>query len=299
MHLEYNDVHLELLQIDRLDRENVYDPSGTDLMYVRWRISATCVYSPGGRYPVGTAVTSINPDTIAVATGKTVSPRNRGVRGQLPKNYSVQQEENTTRTEVGRTALLTDVELRTRLSIPRAPLKIWAYDVDGKPVYLLICPKAGYPCDPINGPKPLGPPDIVDVTGEGLTFGVHFQVECATLPNPDASDQLILSHRWQMIHEHDEDYYLTRVIDGEVVFNASLLQAFELNPDVFRSQLFHPIPLGFRREIPLVTLSPDGNTLKYRVVDTDTSITFDPADSGATRMQIAEHLEYTQPIRFL
>lgn len=293
MHLEYNDVHLELLEIEQMERHNVYDPSGTDLLYVRWVISASCVYSPSGRWPVGTAVTSLSPDTTAQVAGNTVRPQNRRVRAEPPKDYFLAQEENVKGTPNGYTALYTDVELRTRLSLPRRPLKIWAYDTTGKPAYLLICPKPGYVCDPNNGPKPLGPPDIVDVTGEGLTFGVHFQVECATLPNPDVNDQLILSHRWQMRHESDENHYLTRVVDGEVVFNASLLEAYDLNPDWFRSQLFHAIPLGFRRQVPVVTLSPDGNVLKYTITDVDTTITFDPGDTGATQIAISERVQYS------
>ena len=74
--------------------------------------------------------------------------------------------------------------------------------------------------------------------------------------------------------------------------DASLLEAYELNPDWFRSQLFHPIPLGFRRHVPVVTLSPDGNTLKYTVTDTDTSVVFDAGDTGATQMDIVERVKY-------
>lgn len=294
MHLEYNTVSLELLSLDRVERHNVYDPSGTDLMYVKWLISATCVYSPGG-LPVGTAITNITPYTRREATGNTITPNRRQVRGDFPFLSTTAQEENVRGQQPGYTALITDVELRTKLALPRKPLKIWAYDTDGQEIIWLQCPKAGFPCDPINGPRPLGPPDVVDATGEGLTFGVHFQVECATLPVPDGSDQLVLSHRWQMSHESNEDHYLTRMIDGEVVFNAALLQAYKLNPDWFRNQFFHPIPLGFRRHVPLVTLSPDGNVLKYRVEDVDTSITFDAGDSGATQIQIAENLHYEPP----
>lgn len=299
MHLEYAGVSLELLELQLVERENVYDPSKTDLLYIKWLVSAVCLYSPGGRWPVATAVTEITPDTTAELLGFTTRAAG-AVRGAVPsRRASVPQEENVVGSPIGRTAIVTDVELRTRLALPRQELVIWAFDTNGQKIYWVRAPKAGFPCDPINGPKPLGPPDVVDVTGEGLTFGVHFQIEFATLPNPDASDQLVLSHRWQMTHESDDDHYLTRVINGEVVFNAALLEGFQIEPDWLRSQFFHPIPLGFQRLGPTVSLSPDGNVLKYEIADRDTSVTFDPGDSGASRMQIVERLNYQQPIRFL
>lgn len=297
MELEYNGVKLELLTLERVERENVYDASKTDLLYVRWTIGATCVYSPGGRYPVGTAVTQLSKSTIAEAYDGTQRLSRTFSRGNPPGGVVVKQEQNVrTPQPIGQTALLTDVELRLLLSQPRKKLLISSFDVNGDPVIWLQCPKNDdYPCDPANGPKPLGPPDVIDATGEGLTFGVYFQIECATLPVPDGSDQLILSHRWQMTHEHDENFYLTRRIDGEVIFHAGLLEFYNITPDLFRSQLFHPIPLGFRRGLPVITLSPDGNVLKYTVTDTDTEITFDPGDTGAAQMSIVEKVQYNTP----
>lgn len=194
--------------------------------------------------------------------------------------------------------ILTDLTLRNRLMTPRGKLTItgfdWSAGNDARPKTLafLESPKPPYVCDPANGPHPIAC-DVIQ--GNDMSMAVYFEIQTAVLPCEDQSDRLVLSHRWQMSHTHDENQYLARVIDGEVVLNGSMINTFGINPDFLRSQLFHPIPAGCYRTVPHVTPSVDGLTYTYQTIDTDQTITFDAGDSGATHIEIAEKLAYYRP----
>lgn len=198
--------------------------------------------------------------------------------------------------------ILTDITLRNRLMTQGKKLRIYGWDhhargvtglVDNEgKVLLLESPKGDYRTDPNLGPHPVAL-DIID--GSDNSFAVFFQIKTAVLPCEDNSDRLVLSHTWQASHTHDEDQYLTRVMDGEIVFNGSMITTLGVNIDNVRSQFFLPIPPGCYRTIEHVTPSTDGLTLNYRYSDHDQTIVFDAGDSGATRIDIAEKLGYYMP----
>ncbi len=326
MELEYNGVRLELLSLERVERVNVYTRDGMDLLYTNWFVSASCVYAAGG-YPVGTAVKSLGANASAsLYPSGADRERANGLRGSNPTTDPVDQTRNNPPPsyrepggsdftgefagkefaylrdygtsvhpyENGYPAAMTDAVINNRLMTPRKELKITAYDKDGKPVVWLQSPRPGYKVDAANGPFPIAC-SVVEATGEGQSFGVHFQIKTAIVPvDPDA-ERLILSHRWQMTHTHDEDYYLTRVIQGEIIFHPAVVDKYEVRPDWFRNQLIHPIPLGFQRKNPVVAMSSDGLTLAYTVHDVDPTVTFDPGNSGATQIHIAEKMGYNSP----
>lgn len=319
MDIEYNGVLLEMLEMVECSRDAVYDASGTDLLYIRWRIGVIATLGSGG-YPHATAVdfankgnTLLNVTTDLTGSGALVD--RDGVIGRDPNQYAwdaVKQSHAVHPGEQRNQAFITDHELRMRLMQPRKRLKITAYNPNGLKYIWLESPRPlsnepqlnsrparfdpsqdqqGLQVDANNGPKPLKC-DIVQPAGEGNTFGVHFVIETCTVPAPTHSERLVLSHRWESQHTHDDDHYLTRVVHGTVRFNGSILQNGDQQPDWYRSQFFHPIPLGFRRTIPDVKLSEDGLVLTYTIVDTDPTVTFDPGDSGATQITIAENLNY-------
>lgn len=309
MHLEYNGVSMELLQLDQVSREAVYSSDGQDLLYVKWIIGATCVYAPGG-YPVGTAVINPNPDTKdELYPSANLRNNNRDVRGRNPQVWPFEQAVNTlggqNRLQPSHTAVVTDVELKSRLWTPRQKLRLWVWDgglgegdaTRGNRQVWMESPRGDFPTDMAGGPKPLAV-DVVTAAGEGLNFGVHFQIMTHLSPCPEGSDRLILSHRWQMSHHPDEDQYLSRIIEGEVVFNQAVLLQADYNPDWLRSQFLHPIPLGFKRKNVDVVQSSDGSTIRYTIVDTDSTIMFDAGDSGATEIEIIENVSYANPFRY-
>lgn len=295
MELEYAGVNLELLTLDRVSRRAVYTQDQADLLYIEWIIGATCVYARGG-YPVGTAALDLTRAAQNDLRGS--GWPDGGVRGADP-NLPVEFPQVANRGaaffgSAGLNGVETDVDLKTRLWLPRQRFVISAYSTAGQKVVWLESPRNGAPCDAANGPHPLSV-DVVDATGDGATLGVHFQIKTCVPPCPAESDRLVLSHRWQMTHAHDENYYLTRIVKGEIVFNGSVVHKYGLRPDAVRSQFIHPIPLGFRRGGPQIVQSSDGLTIGYTIVDTDASVTFDAGDSGATHMDIVEKVSYESP----
>ena len=346
MIFQYNGVNLQMVSLDRVLREPVYDPSNTDLLYIKWTIAATCIYSPGGwphatalvggpdkqepGLPQGPTYNLVSPAGVpgnikterstlgnepVMATGtQPTMPNDPGdtsrptggsdtgapPTGQFPLSRgpvagSQQLPPGSPPVEQETRAYMTDTELRTRLWLPRRQLRI-GWPKDDNPVgpagWWLVAPAANRLVDPANGPFPVAV-DVVDMGGEGVTFGVSIQIVAHTPATPE--DVLVLSHRWEMTHVHDDSGYLTRIIDGIIIFNGAEVNASGVQPDWLRNQFFMPIPLGFRRYLDPVTASPDGLTIRYRIRDVDQTVVFDPGDSGATQMDIQETVEYIVP----
>jgi hypothetical protein len=343
MIFEYNGVPLQMVSLDRVLREPVYDPSNTDLLYIKWTIAATCVFSPNGwphatatggnRTPAAPAAPQVSLNTLKTAGGPgdpysllelargtppatqsggtdTFNNNGPGLGGPVPGG-PVASSGTIDHTSFGpgvpppnftphpagnpeSVGYITDTELRTRLWLPRKKLKIgWpAHGPGGQTGWWLVAPADGRRVDPANGPFPLAL-DVVEMAGEGLTFGVHYQIAVHTPATKE--DLLVLSHRWEMTHVHDDNHYLTRITDGVVVFNGAEVDASGVSPDWLRNQFFLPIPLGFRRYLEPVTESPDGLTIRYRIRDVDETVVFSPGDSGAAHMDIQESVEYVLP----
>lgn len=326
MRLTYNGVELHLMSLQMCERTNVYTPDNTDLLYVKWRIGATCVFSTGGN-PFGTAAADLSeatkdeiygrlspalssgtaappsgPVSYPGSTGGTPTLSNRGRAGAsaligAPPSLVPWRQNKTGRPDLV-TGAMSDVEARNRLFVPRRPLKISTIDAQGQEITWLESPRYGQPCDANNGPRPIGV-DVVSVAGEGAGLGLYFQIETCVPPCPYGSDNAVLAHRWEMTHSYNASYHLTRVTRGAVIFDTGLIQALGFDVDLLRPQFFHPIPLGFRRYVPAISLSMDGSTLTYEIADVDEEICFDPAKSGATHIDIQENMGYRTPWRFL
>lgn len=315
MKFEYNGVAMDLVEITEYQRECVYSDDGADLLYVKHRIGAVCMMAAGG-WPAGLSVnrSTPTPKTTPDLTGQPRRPAGAAneVRGRnvTPYDFPKQTPTLANASSLYHPGFYTDQEVRMRLSIPRKKLKIEAYHPDGKKYTWLESPRPfpenrelrnkpgaaydGTTTDAANGPIPLRV-DIVNPAGEGTSMGVHFMVETCLVPVAPEEERLILSHRWEVQHTHDDDHYLTRITRGQVVFNGGLTRLTGQSPDWFRSQFFHPVPLGFVRKVPEVVASSDGLSVHYTITDTDPHCTFDPGDSGATSMDIVESLNYLQP----
>lgn len=308
MFLEYNDVSLKCLDLQRYSRRSVYSPDGADLLYVRTVLGVMATYAPGG-YPRMPSVTNIGGDTENVMGGRdntvqilTQLPRGTpdptgGRSGTVDTVPTLESDLPGSQRLAGPffSGPQTDVELRNRLLMPRKKLILWAYDKrDGKAVRWLESPRSTMSTDATNGPIPISC-DVVSAAGEPNSVGVFFQVQTDVSPCPIGSDRAVLSHRWEMSHTADENFYLTRIIRGEIIFNGAYINTFSVNPDSLRNQFIHPIPVGFSRGIPQVSQSADGLTIRYIVTDTDPTIMFSPGDSGATQIQILEKIALYKP----
>lgn len=296
MYLQYGAVKLKVLDLTRFERETVWSDDGADLLYVRNTIGVTAVYAPGGN-PVLTSLARkslITQDTVA-GQDATADILEKDHRPLAPPLEQPHLESDLTAAQLAAlpmdkraTGPETDVELRLLLTLPRQTLILWAYSREtGEPFKWLESPRPGFETDAANGPKPLSV-DVVSASGEPNSIAVHFQVQTDMSPCPAGGDQLVLSHRWEMTHTHDEDQYLTRIIRGRIVFNGAVYRHAKINPDFVRAQFLHPVPIGYVRTVPRVCASSDGLTIEYQIHDTDPKITFDPGNSGATRVAIRE-----------
>lgn len=317
MYLQYGNVILKVIDLLRYDREGIYTPDKTELLHVRHTIGVSCTYAPGGD-PAMPSVVQLSPDTAAVLNGNdrtavVVSQNLRALNpGQTAEVFADPRLETddgtiTTLSTAGglaygtapvrqhHTGPQTDAELRYRLMIPRQKLILWAYDRQtGDPIRWLESPRTGMTTDATFGPLPIGNP-VVSAAGEPNSIGVYFEVQTEMLPCATGSDRMVLSHRWQTSHSGDDNNYLTRIIRGEIIFNGEYVHTFGINPDDYRNQFIHPIPVGFVRKVPEVSQSTDGLTIRYTITDTDPTIVFDAGDSGATQLSIMEKVLYNVP----
>lgn len=309
MEVDYGTISLRVLDFSMYSRQAVYTQDEADLLYVKHSLGFSGVYAPGGT-PGLDSVAALSPETAARLNRTDSTSRILGVSpggvdpGTAPAPGIFDppvMEPRAGGMPVGtpafgqRTGPETDAELYLRLMTPRQRLVVWAFDRQtGGRIAWLESPRPGFSVDAANGPKPVAC-DIISVAGEPHSVGVYYQIETYQPPCPVGSDRLILSHRWEVSHGHDDDYYLTRVITGTVVFHAGVRDLIGIHPDRIRNQFLHPIPLGFRRGLPEITQSSDGLTIHYVITDTDPTIIFAPGDSGATQIDIKEKFQYTTP----
>ncbi len=299
MKVTYNDIPMRLLEINEYSREAVYDPSNTDLLYLTHRLNVSVEVFPNG-YPVGLAQREI-PDNVEDEM-RSVRPAAIGGGGAASfvgkevdaPDYDGPHAETVT--DFGnQPAFVTDKVIAYRLGLPRKKLKVSAYHPNGKEYVWLESPRPGMLTDATNGPHVLclnpGAP-----SGEGTSLTLNFQIETSIPPVDIEAERPILSHRWATEISHDENYYPTRTVKGVVVFNAAVLNNYPWNPDSFRNQLFHPIPLGYRRGLGPVLFDPSGIIMTYEFSDTLVECVFDPANTGATMMEIVEDVVYKSPL---
>lgn len=306
MELDYGPVHLVAGDLTMYKRENAYTPDGSNLVGVDHTVGFLGTYGYGGD-PVMPSVKALSPNTVGKMTGTDLTaaglradPRGRDPSAPLAAGAVLNppnMESDFVATDPTEffTGPQTDVELSHWLTRPRQKLILWAYDKQtGRRVRWLESPRPGMKVDVNGGPFPISH-DVVNASGEPNTVAVHFQVTTRVSPCPIGSDRLVIAHQWQMTHAPDENGYLSRVIEGEVVFHMGVMSVISARPDLIMNQFIHPIPLGFQRKPPTVTLSPRGDTVKYTIIDVDPTIIFSPGDSGAASIQIMERHELQVP----
>jgi len=305
MYMQLGKTYLRVIELTRFEREAVWDESETDLLWFDTKLGVVTTAAPGG-LPRMDSWFGPNPKAILTdpkGNDPTAANLRRSLRGPAPVGLDVAVPlesgdlVNEPEDEANwRSGAETDANLIVRLMQPRQKLILWAYERQtGKPFRWLESPRPGMVVDANNGPITLSA-DVVSAIGQPESVAVHVQVQTFVPPCPAGTDKFILSHRWTVAHEPDENHYLSRIVEGTVRFHAGALIAAGVQPDWFRRQLLHPIPVGFERKPPRAALSPDGLTLKYRVVDTDPTITFDPGNSGATFIDIQEKVTYNSPL---
>lgn len=298
MRIESNGVNLHVLELQRYARRNVLTPDQARVRYIEHLLAASCVYAPGGT-PALPSLTAMDPAFLRRLQGndRTKDALAGGGRGVDPAlaPVSLENPAGGVRLPTLFSGAETDHELFHRLMQPQKKFILWATDRrTGREIRWLESPRQGFELDADNGPMPLSC-DVVGVSGEGHSVGVLYQIRTCLPPCPERSDRFVLAHSWQMTHAHDDDYYLTRVIQGEIVFHPGVVRLNEIRPDLIRNQFIHPIPLGYRRGVPEITASSDGLTIRYTITDTNPTVVFAPGDSGCTQVDVKERCNLITP----
>jgi peptidoglycan hydrolase-like protein with peptidoglycan-binding domain len=168
----------------------------------------------------------------------------------------------------------TETAVRNWLSQARGQL---IYSVGG--VEVLRSPAQGATVDAANGPVPVVQ-SVVAAHGE-KTFEVTLTI--TTCVNEGSSTSPLLSNRWRMVHDIDQDGYTTRTVIGHAVFRSDRLAARNAAPDDFRAYLFFPIPNNCRRNGVHVEQSEDGLEVAYSFTDQETAVNI--IAPGVTRIE--------------
>lgn len=249
--LIYNGIDLKVIRTVNFSKRPQMTPDGTTYLYTRYDLEVACVFNP--------ACTSYSlPGSLA-----------GGV--QYPGD-------GVPNVEAGKMAGVTEASLQHILSQPRKTL---IYTQTG--AALLVSPLIGESCDAANGPF-VEECRVQEMHGE-RTFLVHLRF-VTYLKLCTGTDPLI-AHRWKQYVEIDQDYFAQRITEGEATFRADLLVRLGQWPDQYRSQLFHSVPKGFKREQITVNVNEAGTALSYRYVDREMPLVYgdNGANSGLTRIE--------------
>jgi len=229
--VEYNGVTMTGVTTRRWQQDAVYDGSGTDLVRHKFSLSfeGLCHAQAGGPITAATAPTADD----APATEKTI---------------------------------------RARLLMPRGPLKVRMGVTEGNnksgTTLLAVAPspgtssQSGYE-DVDNGPKPQSV-NITRVVGDEL-LRIVFDIECSVV---ECVQQVtgnigpVLSNRWSLSEEMDENFYTVRSIRGTLRIANS-----QIGIQDYRMVVVPGLEDGFRRERLTFAAKADGLEADYEIVD--------------------------------
>lgn len=249
--LIYNSVHLYQVITRSFEQEAVLDPSGTDVLFYKFRIAVSGLIN-------GVADSATAPQSVP--TSNSINSANAAA-----DNHKY---------------------IRQALMASRRPFRMYtgatAHGLSGTPgtngTLLVGCdPPSGktlaspdsIPKDLNNGPHPKSL-RILKITGNN-TFVVEFEIEFAvtecgapvTGPVPSTRNETgVLSHRWSVADDIEGDsFYTTRTVQGTI-----RVASADLNPHSFRNWAVCTPDPGFKVERMNFTATPDGLNLSYTLV---------------------------------
>lgn len=279
MAIYYNGLTLEIDSIQEFSRVPVYHH--TKYLYTRHTLRCRCIYNPNATaYAYANVPGLIVEDRAGVGLfgGATVANLNAA------KNQ-------------GRAGSLTDTQVRHALMTPR---RLLIYTTEALPgqatVELLVSPArrpdAGggvyfYTEDASRGPFPLCANIVKRHANKTLEidFGIRTDLnEChlfSITPTP------LIGHHWSMQRKVDQDFFSTRIIQGEAVFRMDRMAQLTARADDFITWLAHPVPPGFQRIGSEVMPSEDGTKVNYVLVDKEKPFTLSSVvrNWGVTRIE--------------
>ena len=279
--INYNGVALQLETINTWDCRAVMSDDGADHLYDEYRIGATCWFTPGTTGSVGPQSwqqlhhrlkqprqpLTVVFDGVVVLQSPQPQRGNALVGGQGPPPAPLPSPGPNPQSPGG-VQQFGSVVLPYPPT-PSPPLNTVQLPAQPPPVGNLA---RLYRCDAKNGPVPVNV-QVKQVVGT-RTFLVYFEVlTWLAWQAADASEPSVLSHRWEMSHDIDENHFTTRTVEGSAVFRGDLLYDQpgqpQRVPDDFRLRLLHPIPNSFRRTGIQVIAAGDGLSVRYRFQDVE------------------------------
>jgi hypothetical protein len=181
----------------------------------------------------------------------------------------------------GETPNQTMVRIRKCLLAPRQQLYYGTAGYDPSQPFasqvqnlLIVAPVAGFNVDSNNGPKPISC-SITLITV--VTYVVTYEIEVALYECCQSAALPYVSNRWTETHDLDTEGYLTRKIDGQVIFNSQYVNA-KTQPgstgspiaDNWRLLIAPPsiaVTPGYIRQSSSFAVTPDGLQLRYTITD--------------------------------
>ena len=252
--LSYRGLTFTILQTLGWEREDLLDPSGTTYECTRYRGSMILAYNPGA-----------------------ASFQSNGL--------------NTPTASAGKMPVDTDNAIRLFMSQPRGLLRIFSAGT-----LWLESPRLRNgvrdQCDVRNGPF-VKVHSVVQIPGERL-WRIHFDVETYVNERPvEATTKLphlMLSNRWYASDTTNWQHLRTRVMQGICTVRGDTLRRQAIPEIDLIRPLFasFTVPTGFQRESVQVSVTPDGNSAHYTVVDVE-QLFNKSSNSPAIRIQISDN----------
>jgi hypothetical protein len=310
MRLSYDGIEFKILKVENFSVTAIYDSMASlDYLYDEVKLDVVCILNRDvtdkSEFPDSPNIGTTIIGGINQVPASAHRPWNnlKVVGDFIPSEQPVNQggtNDGLTRGNTGPAATL--VDLFRRLRQPRRQLRVWMdsnpdLNLKGKAAEetILLSPLPGMSVDAAGGPicSYLQP---MPIYGGNSTLALRLQFETHIPGCTDDDAPLILSNRWSFSVGAENDFAIHR-IDGEVRFRMDLLHKRGFTADQFRRQFLHPIPVGFRRESPVVTLLPSGDGVKYSLTDRQMPLNFPGGIYyGLNRIEIVESRAYKAPI---
>lgn len=283
MFISINGVVMPILTVEEWFKKNVFSANGLEYLYEYNKITLITHANPDNIFlpPVGTTL---------VGGGNPNNPNNAYIK---PANLS--QLISGTKEFLG---------IVDAIKIPRRKMFVWLNDDAENPTkrnFIFESPNVfGAVCDAINGPL-VQNVQLINLGGQS-TIALRIQIETAVAPTFDLSQKpkdkwpILISNTWNYSISHSDRYFVMRIITGEAVFRMDLFRMSGLTVDFFAKELFFPIPAGFKRLPPKLSLSEDGTTLNYEISDEQLPYSFPGGVSyGTNYIEVIEHRGYSAP----
>jgi hypothetical protein len=234
---EYNGIRIHNVQVESVQQNVEYDATGTDQLFVRTRLTLRGVVFHGQmRDPTRPHIETAD---LPVPLGEH-SPR----------------------------------EIAAYLSQPRKTFRLYIKDDKGERTLFMVDPATEQPqqhttrTDVDRGPRPLAV-NVVHVAkwGYELVFEIEFALQHRMNPSEiyqqNGRADWALNNRWSVSEALDENFFMTRTYQGTI----RLSQAVPDYQFAARWLAFPQLEPGFKRESCDYTVTGDGLTVQYRIVD--------------------------------